>query len=77
MLFISPQIFLQKDQKAMASQFCNPIKKILFLINKLKESSVNNILDGTKNKAILINKCWEEGDLAYQQRFCKKENLIF
>ena len=77
MLFISPQVFLKKDQIAMSSQFCNPIKKSLFFITKLKERSVNNILYSTKNKAILINKSWEQGDLNFQQRYYKKENLIF
>ena len=77
MLLISPQISSQKDQKAMASEFFKPIQKSIFFTHKLKERYVNKIHDCTKNKAILINKCWEEGDLAYQHRYCKKESLIF
>ena len=61
-------IFLEKANSKNEIN-CNINNKLFHSETKIYDP-LNNLLNCTESKTVLVKNCWEEGDLASQKRYC-------
>ena len=69
-IIFGPIAFLEHPSSNSSVKCQNKNNIGLFLPETSGYKTINSLLDCTKNSSVLVNDCWEDGDLASQMRYC-------